>query len=52
MMDPKDQKIAALEQQLARLTQQVKELNQRVSFIERENARRKQDINILAQRKG
>jgi hypothetical protein len=52
MTDPKDQKIAALEHQLARLIQQVKELNQRVSFIERENARRKQDINILAQRKG
>jgi hypothetical protein len=52
MMDPKDQKIAALEQQLQILVRQVGELNQRVSFLERENNRRKQDVNILAQRKG
>ena len=52
MTDPKDQKITALEQQLQKLTKQVNELNQRISFLERENNRRKQDINILAQRKG
>jgi regulator of replication initiation timing len=52
MTDPKDQKIATLEQQLQKLTKQVNELNQRVSFLERENNRRKQDVNILAQRKG
>jgi hypothetical protein len=51
-MDPKDQKIAALEQQLQKLIKQSAELNQRLSFLERENNRRKQDINILAQRKG
>jgi phage shock protein A len=52
MTDPKDQKIAALEQQLQKISKQVAELNQRVSFLERENNRRKQDVNILAQRKG
>jgi regulator of replication initiation timing len=52
MTDPKDQKITALEQQLQKLTKQVNELNQRVSFLERENNRRKQDVNVLAQRKG
>jgi phage shock protein A len=52
MTDPKDQKIIALEQQLQKITKQVAELNQRVSFLERENNRRKQDVNILAQRKG
>jgi hypothetical protein len=52
MTDPKDQKIAALEQQLQKLVRQVTDLNQRVSFLERENNRRKQDVNVLAQRKG
>jgi regulator of replication initiation timing len=52
MTDPKDQKVAALEQQLQKLTKQVNELNQRISFLERENNRRKQDVNVLAQRKG
>jgi hypothetical protein len=52
MTDPKDQKIIALEQQLQKIAKQVAELNQRVSFLERENNRRKQDVNILAQRKG
>jgi Tfp pilus assembly protein PilN len=52
MTDPKDQKIALLEQQNKQLLSKLNELNQRLSFLERENARRKQDINILAQRKG
>jgi len=52
MNDPKDQKIAALEQQVSKLIRQVGELNQRLAFLERENSRRKQDVNILAQRKG
>jgi hypothetical protein len=52
MTDPKDQKIVVLEQQLQKLVRQVAELNQRISFLERENNRRKQDVNILAQRKG
>lgn len=51
MNDPKDQKIAKLEQQLNKLAQQVTELNQRLSFLERENNRRKQDVNILARGK-
>jgi regulator of replication initiation timing len=52
MNDSNDKKIIALEQQLQKLVRQVTELNQRVSFLERENNRRKQDVNILAQRKG
>lgn len=52
MNDFNDKKIIALEQQLQKLVRQVTELNQRVSFLERENNRRKQDVNILAQRKG
>jgi hypothetical protein len=52
MTDPKDQKIALLEQQNKQLLSKLNELNQRLAFLERENSRRKQDINILAQRKG
>lgn len=52
MNDSNDKNIIALEQQLQKLVRQVTELNQRVSFLERENNRRKQDVNILAQRKG
>lgn len=51
MIDPKDQKIAMLEQQVHKLSRQIAELAQRLSFLERENGRRKQDVNILA-RKG
>jgi regulator of replication initiation timing len=51
-MDPKDQKMALLEQQLTKLLQQVVELNRRVSFLERENNRRKLDINQISNRKG
>ena len=49
--DPKDQKIIALEQQLERVSLQVKELARRISFLERENNRRRQDVNTLS-RKG
>jgi predicted nuclease with TOPRIM domain len=52
MTDPKDQKIALLEQQNKQLLSKLNEVNQRLAFLERENSRRKQDINILAQRKG
>jgi replication fork clamp-binding protein CrfC len=47
-----NQKIAQLEQQLQRAQAQLLELNQRVSFLERENNRRRQDVTTLAQRKG
>jgi hypothetical protein len=46
------QKISELERQVAQLTKQLAELNQRVSFLERENNRRKSDINTLSNRKG
>jgi chromosome segregation ATPase len=43
-----DPKIAQLEQQLNRLEQQVVELNKRLMFLERENNRRKNEINQVA----
>jgi uncharacterized protein YhaN len=46
------QKISELERQVAQLMKQLAELNQRVSFLERENNRRKSDINTLSNRKG
>lgn len=49
--DPKDQKIALLEKQLETANRQLTELARRISFLERENNRRKQDVNLLA-RKG
>jgi predicted nuclease with TOPRIM domain len=52
MIDPKDQKIALLEQQNKQLLSKLNEVNQRLAFLERENSRRKQDINSLTQRKG
>lgn len=50
--DPKDQKIAALEKRLDRADLQLKELARRISFLERENNRRKQDVNQIARSKG
>ena len=47
-MDPKDQKIATLEQQVRTLTAQVNELNRRMEYVTRENSRRKNDISQLA----
>jgi cell division protein FtsB len=46
-----DLKVAQLEKQLQQLAQQVSELHKRVMFLERENNRRKNDINQVA-RKG
>ena len=43
-----DPKIAQLEQQLKRMEQQVLELNKRLTFLERENNRRKNEINQVA----
>jgi hypothetical protein len=43
-----DPKIAQLEQQLKRMEQQVVELNKRLMFLERENNRRKNEINQVA----
>lgn len=37
-----------MEQQLAKLTQQVSELNRRVQFLERENTRRRSEVNQMA----
>ena len=51
-LDPRDQKITNLEQQVKKLLHQVNKLSQQISFLERENARRKQDVNQLANRKG
>jgi uncharacterized small protein (DUF1192 family) len=52
MIDPKDQKIVQMEKQLAKLVQQVAELNRRIGFLERENNRRKIDINQVSNKKG
>jgi TolA-binding protein len=43
-----DPKIAQLEQQLKRMEQKVLELNKRLTFLERENNRRKGEINQIA----
>lgn len=50
-IDPKEQKIVILERQLETARQQLAELARRISFLERENNRRRQDVNTLA-RKG
>jgi hypothetical protein len=50
--DPKDHKIKMLEQMLDKLTRQTNVMAQRIQFLERENNRRKMDINQAAQRKG
>lgn len=48
MMENKDtQKIAKLELQLAKLEQVVKVLAAKISFLERENNRRKQEANQI-----
>ena len=48
-MTPKDPDRIKLEQQLARLEQVVKVLAGKISFLERENNRRKDNINNIAQ---
>jgi hypothetical protein len=48
-MENKDtQKIAKLESQLTKLEQVVKVLAAKVSFLERENNRRKQEVNQIS----
>jgi uncharacterized small protein (DUF1192 family) len=49
-LDIKDQKIALLEKQLERASSQLMELAKRIGFLERENNRRKQDVNTLSRR--
>ena len=44
MIDPKDKKIADLEQQVRTLSSSVGKLNQQVSVLVRENNRRKSEI--------
>jgi outer membrane murein-binding lipoprotein Lpp len=44
----KDPQQAKLEKQLAVLELAVKQLSSRVQFLERENNRRKQDVNQIA----
>lgn len=51
-MTSDNQKLSELERQVAQLMKQLAELNQRVSFLERENNRRKSDLNTLSNRKG
>lgn len=43
-----NQKIAQLEMTLQKLQESVKLMAQRISFLERENNRRKSDVNQLA----
>ena len=45
-------KIAELERKLQQLEKQVFQMAQRINFLERENQRRRSDVNQLAQRKG
>ena len=53
MMKPedKDRRIAALEKQVAQLEKEIRSLLKSLSYIERENNRRKSEIQILAARK-
>lgn len=51
-MTSDNQKLLELERQVEQLKKQLAELNQRVSFLERENNRRKSDLNTLSNRKG
>jgi hypothetical protein len=43
-----DQKRLALEQQMNKLVQQVADLTRRVQFLERENSRRRSEVNQMA----
>jgi hypothetical protein len=47
-MTTPDPKQLILEQKLQRLEKQVAELNQRVHFLERENNRRRNEVNQIA----
>jgi hypothetical protein len=46
--DPRDQKIALLERQIAHLNLQINELRSNLAVLERENRRRRTDVNQLA----
>jgi regulator of replication initiation timing len=46
--DPRDQKIALLERQIAHLNAQLNELKTGMAVLERENRRRRTDVNQLA----
>jgi uncharacterized small protein (DUF1192 family) len=46
------QQRAQLSQQIDKLTMLVQELSRRVSYLERENTRRKADVNHLANTRG
>ena len=52
--DIAEQKIALLEKQLEKATAQLLELGRRISYLERENSRRRNETNHIAQavRKG
>ena len=46
-MDAKDPKIIKLEQQVKQLTQALQVIGRKVEFLERENNRRKMEVNQL-----
>lgn len=50
--EAKDQTIETLTRQLDKLTTQVSDLNKRISFLERENNRRKSDLTQISNKKG
>jgi len=52
MLDPRDQKIAKLEQQVRQLMDLCSKLIQRTDFLERENGRRRNEIVRIANNKG
>jgi len=52
MLDPRDEKIARLEQQVRQLMDMCSKLLQRTEFLERENSRRRNDIVRIANNKG
>jgi len=47
-MDPKDQQIVKLEQQVKQLTQALQVIGRKVEFLERENNRRKMEVNQIS----
>jgi hypothetical protein len=48
MTQPLDPKIALLERQLTAAVKQVAELNKRLTYLERENARRRGEVGQIA----
>lgn len=47
-MDPKDQHITKLEQQVKQLTQALQVIGRKVEFLERENNRRKMEVTQIS----